>query len=169
MESMNNPIISIADLEGDSVSLVGDTYRIIIDSEQTSGAYSLVDMLIPPNGGPPPHSHAKFQEAFYIIEGEIEVVTKDGKYTASKGSLVNIPFDGPVHKFFNETDKITHMLCLITPAGMEEMFKEIGKPVAANTFLPPPHMTLEEQKQIQSIAEKYGQKLYPPDYLSQNI
>lgn len=48
---------------------------------------------------------------------------------------------------------------------MEEMFNEIGKPVAANTFLSLPRMTLEEQIQLQSIAEKYGQKLYPPDYL----
>jgi hypothetical protein len=47
----------------------------------------------------------------------------------------------------------------------EKMFKEIGKLVAANTFLPPPQMTSEEQKRVQSIAEKYGQKLYPLDYL----
>ena len=165
MENTNSSITAVANLDGDSVSIVGDTYRIIVGSEQTSGAYSLVDMLIPPNGGPPPHSHVKFQEAFYIIDGEIEVITKDRKYTATKGSHVNIPFNGPVHKFINKTDKTTHMLCLITPAGMEKMFKEIGKPVVANTFLPPPHLTPEEQKQLQSIAEKYGQKLYPPDYL----
>jgi hypothetical protein len=48
---------------------------------------------------------------------------------------------------------------------MEKMFKEIGKPVSADTFLPPPQMTPEEQKEVQSIAEKYGQKLYPPDCL----
>jgi hypothetical protein len=48
---------------------------------------------------------------------------------------------------------------------MEKLFKEIGKPVAANPFLPPSHMTPEEQKHLQGIAEKYGQKLYPPDYL----
>lgn len=165
MESTNNSIIAIADLEGDSVSIVGDTYRIIIGGEQTGGAYSLVDMLIPPNGGPPPHSHAKFQEAFYVMDGEIEVITKNRKYTASKGSYVNIPFYGPVHKFTNKTKKITHMLCLITPSGMEKMFREIGKPVPANTFLPPLHMTSEEQKRVQSIAEMYGQKLYPPNYL----
>jgi hypothetical protein len=57
------------------------------------------------------------------------------------------------------------MLCLITPAGMEKMFEEVGKPVAAGTFLPPPQMTLEEQKRIQSIAEKFGQIVYPPAYL----
>jgi glyoxylate utilization-related uncharacterized protein len=122
-------------------------------------------MLIPPQGGPPPHSHAKFQEAFYIIDGQIEVITREIKHSATKGSYVNIPFNGPVHKFTNKTDKIAHILCLITPAGMEKMFEDVGKPVAAGTFLPPPQMTPKELKQVQSIAEKYGQKLYPPDYL----
>jgi quercetin dioxygenase-like cupin family protein len=164
MENTNNSITAVAAQQGLSISVVGDTYRIIIDGEQTNGAYTVIDMLIPPNGGPPPHSHVKFQEAFYITDGEIEVITKEKKYSATKGSYVNIPFNGPVHKFANKTDKIAHMLCLITPAGMEKMFEEVGKPVAAGTFLPPPQMTLEEQKRIQSIAEKFGQ-IYPPDYL----
>jgi quercetin dioxygenase-like cupin family protein len=165
MENTNNSITTVAAQEGPSLSVVGDTYRIIIGSEQTNGAYALVHMLIPPQGGPPPHSHAKFQEAFYIIDGQIEVITREIKHSATKGSYVNIPFNGPVHKFTNKTDKIAHILCLITPAGMEKMFEDVGKPVAAGTFLPPPQMTPKELKQVQSIAEKYGQKLYPPDYL----
>jgi uncharacterized cupin superfamily protein len=121
-------------------------------------------MLIPPKGGPGPHSHATFQEAFYSIDGEIKVITKEKTHTAIKGSYVNIPFNGPVHKFINETDKVAHILCFTTPAGMEQMFQEIGKPVQADTFLPIPQMTSEELKQLQSIAGKYGQKLYSPDY-----
>ena len=124
MKNTNNSITAVATLEGDIVPVVDDTYRIIAGSEQTSGAYALVDMLIPPNGGPPPHSHAKFQEAFFIIDGQIEVITKERKYTATKGSHLNIPFNRPVHKFTNKTDKTTHMLCLITPAGMEKCLKK---------------------------------------------
>ncbi|HVH95365.1 MAG TPA: cupin domain-containing protein [Bacillus sp. (in: firmicutes)] len=164
-ESTNNTIIAVTADEGPSISMVGDTYRIIVKGEQTNGAYALIDMLIPPGGGPPPHLHVTFQESFYILDGQIAVITKEKKYIATKGSYVNIPFNGPVHKFTNKTDKIAHILCLLTPAGMEKMFEEIGKPVAASTFLPPSQMTPEELKQIQSIAEKYGHKLYSLDYL----
>jgi quercetin dioxygenase-like cupin family protein len=164
MENTNYSLTAVAPKEGPSVSVVGDTYRIVIGGEQTNGAYALIDMLIPPKGGPVPHSHATFQEAFYILDGEIKVITKEKVYTASKDWYVNIPFNGPVHKFTNVTDKTAHILCLTTPAGMEKMFQEIGKPVAANTLLPIPQMTHEELKHLQSIAEKYGQKLYPPDY-----
>jgi quercetin dioxygenase-like cupin family protein len=167
MENINNSLNAVATDEGPSISVVGDTYRIIVGSKQTKGTYALIDMLIPPRGGPGPHSHATFHEAFYILDGEIRVITKEKTYTATKGSYVNIPFNGPVHKFTNTTDKTAHILCLTTPAGMEKMFEEIGKPVAAGTFLPIPQMTPEELKRLHSVAEKYGQKLYPPDYFDQ--
>jgi quercetin dioxygenase-like cupin family protein len=165
MENTNNSIIVVAPQVGSSVSVVGNTYHIIISGEQTNSACSFIDMLIPPKGGPGPHSHSTFQEAFYILDGEIRVITKEKTHTATKGLYVNLPFNGPIHKFTNRTDKTAHILCLTTPAGMEKMFKEIGKPVTANTVLPPPQMTPEELKPLQSIAERYGQKLYPPDYL----
>lgn len=164
MENTVDSITAVNGKDGPVVSVLGDTYRIVVGGEQTNGAYSLIDMLIPPKGGPGPHSHATFQEAFYILDGEIKVITKEKTYIGSKGSYVNIPFNGPVHKFTNETDKTVHMLCLTTPAGMEKMFQEIGKPVEADTLLPIPQMTPEVIKRLQIIAEKYGQKLYPPDY-----
>jgi hypothetical protein len=41
-------------------------------------------MLIPPKWGPGPHSYATFQEAFYIIDEEIKLITKEKVYTATK-------------------------------------------------------------------------------------
>lgn len=150
--------------EGKNFSVVGDTYRIVISGRETDGEYAVIDMLIPSLSGPGPHAHPHIQEAFYILEGEIEITTEEGSYTANAGSFVNIPKGGLVHQFKNLTDNLTHMLCIVTPAGMEDMFEEIGTPVEANTFLPPPVMNPELMKKFEAIAEKYGQKLYPPDY-----
>ena len=41
-KTQNNSIITVAAQKGPSLSVVGDTYRIIIGSEQTNGAYALV-------------------------------------------------------------------------------------------------------------------------------
>ena len=106
MENPDDSVTAVAAKEGPTISVFGDTYRIVIGSEQTKGAYALIDMLIPPKGGPGPHSHATFQEAFYILDGEIKVITKEKIYIGSKGSYVNIPFNGPVHKFTNETNNL---------------------------------------------------------------
>jgi hypothetical protein len=48
---------------------------------------------------------------------------------------------------------------------LEEFFLQIGKPVKIGTFLPPSILGLEEQERLKTLAEKYGQRLYPPDYL----
>ena len=166
MKSTSNSITAVGAHEGSSISVVGDTYRIIVGSEQTNDAYAIIDMLIPPGGGPPPHSHVTFQEAFYVIDGEIEVITKEKRYIATKESYVNIPFNGPIHKFTNNTDKEAHILCILTPAGMEKMFKEIGKPIVQRHILTSTTTNdARRTKPIKSIAERYGQKLYPPDYL----
>lgn len=165
MENSKIAPITIGPQDGQNLSVVGDTYRILITGRETDGAYAAIDMLIPPDGGPGPHSHADFQESFYVIDGEIEVRSEVSMYTAKKGSFVNIPKGGIVHCFKNKTDQTAHLLCIVVPSGLEEFFVEIGQPVAIGSFFTPPPMDEVAMKKIGPIAEKYGQKLYPPDYL----
>ncbi|MHA4808059.1 cupin domain-containing protein [Flavitalea flava] len=165
MENLKRAPVTTGPQEGQTVSVVGDTYRILMTGKETGGAYAAIDMLIPPNGGPGPHAHADFQESFYIIDGEIEVKSEEGTYIAKKGSFVSIPKGGVVHCFKNKTDQITHLLCLVAPSGLEEFFLEIGQPVAPGSFLAPPPMDEEAIKKILPVVEKFGMKLFPPDYL----
>jgi len=53
------------------ISVAGGTYTIR-DRRTDGGRYSLIDMLVPPGGGPPLHRH-DFEEMFTILEGEIEL------------------------------------------------------------------------------------------------
>ena len=162
---MINNITQVSESEGNHVSVVGDTYRIVLSGKQTQGNYAVIDMLVPPGGGPGPHSHTDIQEMFYVVDGEIEFKTEAGKYVAKKGAFVNIPKGGEVHCFRNMSDSVAHLLCTVVPAGLDEFFEEIGKPVAAGEFLPPPELTPDVLKKLQAVAEAHGQKLYPPDYL----
>lgn len=56
--------------EGEAVSVVGDTNRILVAGSSTNGALACIDVMIPPGGGPVPHSQPNFQEFFYVIDGE---------------------------------------------------------------------------------------------------
>jgi hypothetical protein len=51
------------------IGLVGDTYTILLTGPETAGRFCLMDMHIPPGGGPPPHRH-DFEESFIILEGD---------------------------------------------------------------------------------------------------
>ncbi|MET0636949.1 MAG: cupin domain-containing protein [Chitinophagaceae bacterium] len=161
-------IIAVNPREGQNLSVAGDNYRLLITGKETENAFAVIDMLIPPGGGPMPHAHAAFQESFYVVEGEIVVRTEERTYVAKQGSFVSIPKGGAIHSFKNETDVNAHILCIVVAAGLEEFFKEIGQPVAFEEFLPPPVMDTATAAKLKTIAEKYSQEVFPPDYFEKN-
>lgn len=165
MENQKTAPIIVGPQEGQNISMVGDTYRILVTGKQTNNVFATIDMLIPPGGGPPPHAHPDFEETFYVIDGEIEVKSEAGSYIAKKDSYIVVPKGGVVHCFKNKTNHIAHLLCTVVPSGLEEMFLEIGQPIVAGEFLPPPVMDPEMMKKMIPILEKYGQKVFPPNYL----
>src|SRR5438477_3017804 len=115
--------LTVADPDGPNmrhVSVAGGTYTILVTGEQTAGRYCLIDMLVPPGGGPPPHRH-DFEEMFTILAGEIEVTFRGEVHRASAGSTVNIPANAP-HAFKNKSDKPVRLRCMCTPSAQEEFF-----------------------------------------------
>jgi len=118
------------------IGLVGDTYTILLNSRDTAGRYCLIDMHIPPGGGPPPHRH-DFEETFILLEGEMEATFRGEKSTVRAGETIHIPANAP-HQFHNVSDKAVRLLCICAPAGQEEFFAEVGIPVATRTTPPPP-------------------------------
>lgn len=162
---MKTNISTFSHQEGETLGVAGGNYRIILSGDQTNHAYAVIEMLVPPGGGPPPHSHPDTQEMFYLMEGELEFKTEAGKSILKEGGFVNIPLGGAIHCFKNISDRYARMLCTVVPAGLEEVFREIGEPALPGEFLPLPPHTPERMALLKEIDEKYGQKTYPPDYL----
>jgi quercetin dioxygenase-like cupin family protein len=138
------------------VSIAGDTYTILVSGAQTAGRYCLIDMHVPAGGGPPPHRH-DFEEMFTLLQGELEFTFRSETSTIRVGSTVNIPANAP-HAFKNTSGQAVRMLCMATPAGLDEFFLAIGDPVDSRTA-PPPKLTPEEigerQKKAASLLAKY--------------
>jgi quercetin dioxygenase-like cupin family protein len=155
--------LTIANPENSNVrhiSVAGGTYTILVTGEQTGGRYSLIDMLVPPGGGPPPHRH-DFEEMFTILDGEIELNFRGEAQRANAGSTVNIPANAP-HSFKNTSNQLARLLCMCTPAGQEEFFMAVGDPVGSRTASPP-HLSKEEQaermQRAKSLSAKYRTEL----------
>src|SRR5712671_2080411 len=117
------------------VSVAGGTYTILVSGEQTGGRYCLIDMLVPAGGGPPPHRH-DFEEMFTILDGEIELTFRGVSAVATAGETINVPANAP-HVFRNVSERPARLLCICSPAGQEEFFREVGAPVAHRTEAPP--------------------------------
>ena len=146
--------------QGRTVSLVGDVYRFLATGEDTNSKYTLIEALVSPGGGPPPHVHSREEEGFYILEGEIAFTIDGKRVVATPGMFANMPVGTP-HSFKNETNKPAKMLATVAPAGLEKMFMEIAVPLAegATTALPP---TKEDVEKLLAIAPKYGIEIRLP-------
>lgn len=138
------------------IGVVGDTYTILLTGKDTGGRFCLIDMYVPPGGGPPPHRH-DFEESFSILEGEIEVTFRGKKSVVRAGQTANIPSNAP-HQFQNRSDRPARMLCICSPAGQEEFFLAVGVPVTGRTTPPPKPddaaLATSRQK-LEALAAKY--------------
>ncbi|QRR00239.1 cupin domain-containing protein [Dyadobacter sandarakinus] len=162
MEQQKQSAVLVEAGRGETFSMAGGSYRIIVSGSETNGEYATIEMTVPPGGGPGPHAHAGFHETFYVLEGEVEIRTEDGRYTATAGSYAAIPKGGIVHGFKNQTDKVARLLCTVVPAGLENFFKEVA---AVTAPVPGTPTQAPDMAKLNAIAGKYGQVLYPPDYL----
>ncbi len=143
--------------------VVGDTYTILLRGEDTAGRYTLIDMHVPPGGGPPPHRH-DFEEMFSVLEGEIEATFRGEKTTVRAGETVNVPANAP-HSFTNASDRPARLLCVCSPSGQERFFLDVGVRVGSRTEAPP---ELDEAAQaefvarVQELAPWYRSELLGP-------
>ena len=142
------------------IGLVGDTYTITVSGKDTNGRFCVIDMHIPRGGGPAPHRH-DFEETFILLEGEMEATFRGKKSVVRAGDTLNIPANAP-HQFHNSFAKPVRLLCICSPAGQDDFFKEVGVPVATRTTAPP-KLDKEQQQQFmekaKSLAPKYHTEL----------
>ncbi len=145
------------------LGIVGDTYTILLSGADTDGRFCLVDMLIPPGGGPPPHRH-DFEESFTILEGEIEATFRGKKSILRTGETVNIPANAP-HSFTNASTESARLLCICSPAGQEELFLAVGVPVETRTTqAPKPDKVAEEEMKakVAALLPKFRTQMVGP-------
>ncbi len=146
--------------EGKSFWVAGEELATIkVRSENTGGAYAIVEMTCPPQVGPPPHIHHTQEEAFYVLEGEMEFVTDATTTTrATAGSLVSIP-KGVLRDYRNVGSGPARVLVLFAPGGFEGFFEEVGELVTDQSAPPedPPDV-----ERLVATAAKYGAEIPPP-------
>ena len=142
------------------LGVVGDTYTILLSGTDTAGRFTLIDMHVPPGGGPPPHRH-DFEETFILLDGELQAIFRGEKSTVHAGETIHIPANAP-HQFHNAASKPVRMLCICSPAGQEEFFKELGTVVATRTA-PPPRIDAAQEaafiRKAMELAPKYRTEL----------
>jgi quercetin dioxygenase-like cupin family protein len=127
-------------------------------SEETGGALTVIDMSLTPAANPPMHVHHGEDEAFFMLEGEIEFFLADApSRLARHGDFVFGPRGVP-HRFEVRTPQ-ARVLVLGTPGGGECFFQAMGEPAATPTLPVPQPPDID---QVVAIAAAHNVEILPP-------
>lgn len=132
----------------------GDRYTFLVTGAQSDGAYFIMEALVPPLGGPPPHIHHREQESFYLLEGTLDIRMGDKVVQASTGDFVHIP-RGMVHCFRNTGDSTARMLLIFSPGGIERFFEETLEQVQDRSAPQPANMDAVVDRYVEA-APRHG-------------
>jgi len=142
--------------EGPAAWVAGDTYTVKATTESTGGAFALLEASIPPGSGPPPHVHTKEDEAFYLLDGVLEITVGDEKQLVRGGDFIFLPRE-TVHCFTNPSVNAARALILVTPGGFEKFFAEGGIPARPGEQAPP--FDPDDFERLAALTEQYGVRI----------
>jgi mannose-6-phosphate isomerase-like protein (cupin superfamily) len=136
------------------LAVVGDAIRILLSGADTGGAYALVEDVVPPGGGPPPHVHRDEDEGFYVLEGDIEFLAGDRWVRVGAGGSF-FGRRGLPHTFRNAGAVPARLMVVISPAGFERFFEEVDRMTTAAGHPPAPEALI-------ALGAKYRLTFLPP-------
>ncbi len=116
----------------DTAALGATTDQFFVDGESTQGRVSLVGHVIAPRSlAAPMHRHTREDEFSYILSGQVAAISDGHEVLARAGELLVKP-RGQWHTFWNPGDEPATLLEIITPAGLEKLFRSFaaGEPTA---------------------------------------
>ena len=125
---------------------------VLLRSAQTDGAISVVDNTLPPRWDGPPLHHHPFDEAFYVLDGEITFQVREELFTAGPGAVVFAP-GGVPHTLANLDDAPARYLLLCTPAGFESYFGRLAAEAAGED---PPAWALAPTPPVTTVGGQIG-------------
>jgi quercetin dioxygenase-like cupin family protein len=143
-----------------SVWYSGWLLTFLATAEETRGQFALIEATARRGNVPPRHIHHREEETFYVLEGEMNVTVGDRTFKATPGTLVCLPRE-VAHSFAIESEQL-RTLILLTPAGLEDFFKEFSVPAPTMTLPPAHEPAYGEVQKLLEAAPRYGLEFVLP-------
>ena len=118
--------------------------NFVLRGEQSDGHVSLMENVVAAHRrGPPLHKH-DFDEAFYMLEGELIFQIGDERFTRRAGEFA-FAARNVVHALANHSEADARYLLVCTPAGLERHF---ARAEASSQGVEPPDWALQPSPEI---------------------
>ena len=128
--------------------------KVLLRGEHSDSVVSIVESTMPAGAaGPPLHAHA-FDEAFYVLDGELTFQLRNRIITAKTGELV-FARRGVAHTLANRSDTPARYLLVMTPAGFE---REFARRAAKEAGSEPSEWALQPIPEIEYLGPRIGEQ-----------
>ena len=143
--------------EGDATWFFNALMTTVASTAETGGAYSLTEHLVTAASNPPLHVQVGEDEAFYVLDGEIELEV-DGQVAVARAGTFAFVARGAAHRFRVLTPTARMLvICSGKPAdNLEDFFFAMGDPASARV-LPPP--AAPDEAKLVRLCERTGIEL----------
>jgi quercetin dioxygenase-like cupin family protein len=113
--------------EAEELSVMGAAVRFLCGGEKTGSAWSLMEVEVPERSGPPPHDHP-WDEAYYVVEGEVRFSLEGREQLVKAGEFVYAP-GGTLHGFQGASQRPARVIIFDAPAHAESFFRDAAREV----------------------------------------
>jgi mannose-6-phosphate isomerase-like protein (cupin superfamily) len=144
------PATTVKAGEREPLNILGMPLTMLCEARETGGAWSLFEEEVPLGMGPPPHRH-DWDEAYYILDGEIDFEI-DGKTVKSRAGDFNYLPRMTVHGFKGTSSSPARVLIFAAPAHGTEFFEELNREVRT---------VPDDLAKIPAIGQRHGIEFMP--------
>ena len=138
--------------DGEVWNLFGDKIIRKVAGKDTNGSYAVIEQIVAPGGGPPPHKHKGEEELFMVEEGEFEIMFGGETKKGGPGTIAMLPRGIP-HGFRNSGKVPGKVLIVISPARFEGFFVDL---------IALPEKDRGDIAKVTEIGKKYDLEFLPP-------
>lgn len=148
--------------EGKTVPFGDYRPTVKVRAEDTENKYEIIEITRPPGSAVPLHFHQRTQQAYYVLEGELEFKLNEQTVRARAGDLVRVP-TGVSHSFSNPT-KVWAKALEVRAGGAEsdlaemdsvKMLEELSQAFPTGTPI--------ERERVDMIMRRYDSIPAAPD------
>jgi mannose-6-phosphate isomerase-like protein (cupin superfamily) len=107
-------------------TLPGEQMAFLVNSGDVGGAFSVIEVRVPPSTGPPLHYHKEREEIFVVLDGRFRFHCAGEEFEAGPGTSVVVPRNS-VHAFVNLGPEPARMMFSFVPGDIDEFFPLIGQ------------------------------------------
>jgi quercetin dioxygenase-like cupin family protein len=128
--------------------------KVLTRGEDSGGRVAVIESVMPAGtAGPPLHKH-DFDEAFYVLEGELTFQLDSDLVTVGAGGFA-FAVGGRPHTLTNRSDERARYLIVCTPAGFE---REFARRAARKEGVQPPEWALGEIPPVTRLGPPIGEQ-----------